>query len=320
MTVNEVKMGQPNQQIFADTLLEHARSNHNILVVTSDSRGSGKLVAFGQQLPDQIIEVGIAEQNLVGVSAGLAAAGKHVFAVSPACFLTIRSLEQIKNDVAYSDRPVCVVGISAGVSYGMLGSTHHSLHDYAALRCINNIDIIAPADNFETREAIQAVIDQPRPVYLRFGKKPMRDLHDPAKTPFEIGKSITIRDGTDLTFIAIGEPVARALAAAERLAEEGISCRVISMHTLRPFDFDALLSAAHETGAIITVEEHSVNGGLGERCASILMDKQVHIPLKIVGIPDEYTVNGDQYYIFDHYGISATGLATTARDLLGVSV
>jgi transketolase len=310
---------QANQQVFADTLLELARQDPDILVVTSDSRGSGKLVGFGQELPRQLVEVGIAEQNLVGVAAGLAAAGKKVFAVSPACFLTIRSLEQIKNDVAYSDRPVRVVGISAGVSYGMLGSTHHSLHDYAALRCINNIDIIAPADNFETRAAVEALIDHPRPAYLRFGKKPMRHLHaDDAH--FEIGKALTVRDGRDLTFIAIGEPVARALDAAERLAGEGLDCRVISMHSLRPFDTAALLDAARETGAIITVEEHSVYGGLGELCAGVLMQRGIHVPLKIVGIPDEYTVTGDQHYIFDHYGISGEGLAATARALMGVGV
>ena len=312
-------IGQPNQQVFADTLLEIARDHPDILIVTSDSRGSGKLVSFGEQLPDQIVEVGIAEQNLVGVSAGLAAAGKRVFAVSPACFLTIRSLEQIKNDVAYSDRPVRVIGISAGVSYGMLGSTHHSLHDYAALRCINNIDIIAPADNFETRAVLDAIIEYPRPVYVRFGKKPMRHLHA-EDTHFEVGKAITIREGTDLTFIAIGEPTARALGAAELLEHEGLSCRVVSMHTLRPFDTDALLDAARNTGAIITVEEHSVYGGLGECCAGILMQQGVHTPLKIIGIPDEYTVTGDQHYIFDHYGISAEGLARTARDLLRVGV
>ncbi len=311
---------QANQQVFADSLLELAKHNRDILIVTSDSRGSGKLVAFGEQLPDQTIEVGIAEQNLIGVSAGLAAAGKKVFAVSPACFVTIRSLEQIKNDIAYSDRPVRVVGISAGVSYGMLGATHHSLHDYAALRCINNIDIIAPADNFETREALKAVIDHPRPVYLRFGKKAMRRLHDPETAHFEIGKAITIREGTDVTFISIGEPTERALDAAELLEKEGVSCRVVSMHTLRPFDMEALLDAAHHTRAIITVEEHSVNGGLGECCAGILMQRGIYMPLKIVGIPDEYTINGEQSDIFDYYGISGEGLAASARELLKVSV
>src|SRR5215471_312190 len=166
-------MGRANLEQFADTLLELARADRDILVVTSDSRGSGKLVPFGQNLPDQLIEVGIAEQNLVGIAAGLAAAGKKPFAVSPACFLTARALEQIKNDVCYSDMPAVIVGISAGVSYGALGSTHHSLHDLAALRAIHNITIVVPADNFETRHAIRAAAKSERPVYVRLGKAPM---------------------------------------------------------------------------------------------------------------------------------------------------
>ncbi|HLA43663.1 MAG TPA: transketolase C-terminal domain-containing protein, partial [Aggregatilineales bacterium] len=232
-------------------------------------------------------------------------------------FLTARGLEQIKNDVAYSNNIVNIVGISAGVSYGALGTTHHSLHDYAALRAINNIDIIAPADNFETREAVRALLNHPYPVYMRLGKRPMYDLH-PSGTQFEIGKAITIREGSDATIIAIGEPTSRAVMAADLLAEEGIHCRVISMHTLRPFDTDALLNAAHTTRAIVTVEEHSVSGGLGERCASILMENRISIPFKIVGIPDEYVVNGSQFEIFDHYGISRDGLAAHVRNLLKV--
>src|SRR3954462_10492504 len=168
-----LKMGRPNLEEFADTLLTLAKADRNILAVTSDSRGSGKLGPFGQALPKQIVEVGIAEQNLVGIAAGLGSSGKKVFAVSPACFLTARALEQIKNDVAYSDNPVKVIGISAGVSYGALGSTHHSLHDLAALRAINNIDIVVPADNFEPRHAIAAAAKQTKPIYIRFGKKAM---------------------------------------------------------------------------------------------------------------------------------------------------
>src|SRR5205814_8886901 len=163
-----LKMGRPNLEEFADTLLSIAQEDRNILAVTSDSRGSGKLGPFGAKLPDQIVELGIAEQNLVGISAGLASAGKIVFAVSPACFLTARALEQIKNDVCYSDNPVKLIGISAGVSYGALGTTHHSLHDLAALRAINNIDIGVPADNFETREVIKASATPGKPMYLRF--------------------------------------------------------------------------------------------------------------------------------------------------------
>lgn len=306
---------RPNLEAFADTLLNLAQADSNILVLTSDSRGSGKLVPFGQMLPDQLIEMGIAEQNLVGVAAGLAAAGKKVFAVSPACFLTARALEQIKNDVAYSDRPVKLIGISAGVSYGALGSTHHSLHDYAALRAIHNIDVVAPADNFETREAIQAALSHPRPIYIRLGKKSMVRLHA-GNTPFVVGKAITLREGQDVTFVAAGEPVFQALQAAEQLEAEGVSCRVISMHTLKPLDQDTLIHAARHSRVMMTVEEHSVYGGLGEACAAVLAQKQISLPFQIVAIPDEYTITGDQSEIFDYYGISADGLAATARNLL----
>jgi transketolase len=171
-----MELGQANLEVFAATVLELAREDSDLLVVTSDSRGSAKLAPFAKSVAGQIVEVGIAEQNLVGVAAGLAAAGKNVFAVSPACFLTARSLEQIKNDLCYSDRPVTVVGISAGVSYGALGTTHHSLHDYAALRAIHNITVVAPADNFETREAVRAAAKSTKPLYLRFGKKRMPNL------------------------------------------------------------------------------------------------------------------------------------------------
>jgi transketolase len=310
-----MNLGRPNLEVFGDTLVSLGKQDRDVLVVTSDSRGSGKLVPFGQTLPDQIVEVGIAEQNLVGVSAGLASTGKKVFAVSPACFLTTRSLEQIKNDVAYSDNPVSVIGISAGVSYGALGSTHHSLHDYAALRAINNIVIVAPADNFETREAIKAAADYPRPVYIRFGKRPMYDLHQP-DTVFELGKAITLKEGSDVTIVATGEPAYQALMAGQALEKEGVSCRVISMHTIKPLDKETLLQAAADTKVIITVEEHSVYGGLGSACAEVLMEAGVSVPFKIVGIPDEYTVTGSQVDIFTHYGITPEGLADTAFKLL----
>ena len=169
-----MELGRANLDVFAETLLELARQDRDVLVVTSDSRGSGKLTHFGETLPDQIVELGIAEQNVIGISAGLASAGKKVFAASPACFITARSFEQIKNDVAYSDQPVRIIGISAGVSYGALGATHHSLHDYAALRAIHNITIIAPADNLETRETIKAIYNAAHPVYVRLGKAPQR--------------------------------------------------------------------------------------------------------------------------------------------------
>ncbi|NLG98340.1 MAG: transketolase family protein [Chloroflexi bacterium] len=310
-----MELGRANLEVFADTLLEIARSDRDVLVVTSDSRGSGKLTHYGEVLPEQIIEVGIAEQNVIGISAGLASTGKKVFAVSPACFVTARSLEHIKNDVAYSNYPVRIIGISAGVSYGALGSTHHSLHDYAALRAINNITIIAPADNFETRETIKAIYNYNHPVYVRLGKAPQRHVHS-QDSIFRIGEAAQLRDGSDLTFIACGETVPIALAAAEHLAAEGISCRVLSMHTIKPLDEMAVLKAAQETGAVITVEEHSKYGGLGEACAAIILQAGLSLPFKIIGFPDEYMVNGSQTDIFNHYGISEMGLVETAHKLL----
>jgi transketolase len=309
-----MELAQANLEVFAATLLELARQDPDLLVVTSDSRGSAKLAPFAKAVPGQIVEVGIAEQNLVGVAAGLAAAGKKVFAVSPACFLTARSLEQIKNDLCYSDRPVKAVGISAGVSYGALGTTHHSLHDYAVLRAIHNITIVAPADNFETREAVRAAARLTTPVYLRFGKKRMPHL--PQVEPgFDLGRASLIREGTDLSFLACGETVAPAYEAAELLAKDGIQCRVLSLHTIKPLDAAAVRKAATETGALITVEEHSVNGGLGEACAGLLLQEGIHTRFKIAGFPDDHTVTGSQEEIFRHYGIDGLGLADLARTL-----
>ena len=314
----EYHKGKANLEVFSETLQGMAANDRDILVVTSDSRGSGKLVPFGERFPDQIIETGIAEQNLVGVSAGLASAGKKVFAVSPACFLTTRALEQIKNDIAYSDNPVKLIGISAGVSYGALGSTHHSLHDYAALRAINNLMVLAPADNFETRRSIEQANEMNLPVYIRFGKKPMPHLHD-ENTEFVIGKGIRIKDGADLAIIATGECVFPALLAADNLENgHGLKVRVISMHTVKPLDKDILMEAATECRGIITVEEHSVHGGLGEACASCLLQNGYGLPFRIIGIPDEYTVSGSQSEIFNHYGITGESIAETALNLINI--
>lgn len=310
-----LRMGRANLEEFADTLLALAKDDRNVVVVTSDSRGSGKLGPFGKALPQQIVEVGIAEQNLVGIAAGLAAAGKKSFAVSPACFLTARALEQIKNDVCYSNVPAVVIGISAGVSYGALGSTHHSLHDLAALRAIHNVTVLVPADNFETREAIRAAASADYPTYIRMGKAALYGLHSP-DTSFRIGKAITLREGSDVCFIGTGETVIHCLLAAEKLAEEGLDCRVMSMHTIKPLDRDAVLAAGRNCRAVVTAEEHSVFGGLGEAVAGVLMQAGVAVPLRIVGIPDEDTVTGSQADIFRHYGLSMEGLASAATEVL----
>jgi transketolase len=252
------------------------------------------------------------------VAAVLASAGKKAFAVSPACFLTARALEQIKNDVAYSDNPVRLVGISAGVSYGALGTTHHSLHDFAVLRAINNITIVVPADNFETAQAVKLAAESDKPVYLRFGKKPMPLLLEDEPGEFAFGKGRVIKQGADVAIIANGETVYPALLAAKKLeAEHGIQATVVSMHTVKPLDVDLLAQLADETAAIITIEEHMVNGGLGEACAAYLLQQGYQKPFKIMGIPDEYTVTGSQVEILNHYGISEQGIADAVLQLTG---
>jgi len=308
-------LGKPNLEIFADTLLTEAKKNSKIIVVTSDSRGSGKLVPFGKELPQQIVEVGIAEQNLVGISAGLSASGKKVFAVSPASFLTARSLEQIKADIAYSDQPVCLVGISAGISYGQLGSTHHSIHDFAVMRCINNMTIVAPADNFETSEVIKQAVNYNHPLYIRYGKKPMLDIHS-NKTQFQIGKAIIIEEGEDVALIATGETVQRAFLASQILKENNINSTIVSMHTIKPFDSETFLKIAKKSKVIVSIEEHSEFGGLGEQCASLLAQNQININFKIIGIPDEYMVNGSQSDVLDHYNMSPEKIAKITKSLI----
>lgn len=322
MTAETNIMGaKPNQEVFSETLQSLAENDRDIIAVTSDSRGSGKLVPFGKRFPGQIVEVGIAEQNLVGMAAGLASAGKKVFAVSPACFLTARSLEQIKNDVAYSGHPVTLTGISAGVSYGALGSTHHSLHDLAALRAIHNLTITVPADNYETEAAVRQAAAAGHPVYLRFGKKPMPLLDTPgaARDDFRLGRGRMVRAGGDIALVATGETVYPALKAALKLEREyGVRAAVVSMHTVKPLDHELLAKLAGTVRAVLTVEEHSICGGLGEACASFLLEAGFFLPFRIMGIPDEYTVTGSQTEIFEHYGISEEGIAAAALQLLRI--
>ena len=309
------QIGKANLEVFAETLLQEAKLNNKIVAVTSDSRGSGKLVPFGKQLPYQLIEVGIAEQNLVGVCAGLSAAGKKVFGVSPSSFLTARSLEQIKNDIAYSNQPVVLVGISAGISYGQLGATHHSIHDFAVLRAINNMTIVSPADNFETSEVVKQSLDYDKPLFIRYGKKPTLNLHKEGQK-FKIGKAIVVNQGDDIVLIATGETVQRAYLASQILKNEGLNATVISMHTIKPFDKETFLEAVSSAKVLISLEEHSIYGGLGEMCASILSQEKISINFKILGIPDEYMINGSQSEVLDHYDMDPNKISELAKFLI----
>lgn len=306
----------PNRQVICETLLELAQEDRDIMVLASDSRGSAAMAPFAKAFPGQFVEVGIAEQNIVGISAGLAHSGKKPFVTSPACFLSMRSIEQIKVDVAYSATNVKLVGISGGVSYGALGMSHHSVQDIAVARAIPGLAVILPADRHETKKMTEALVKHEGGVYVRIGRNPVEDSYESDDYEFVIGKAVTMREGSELTIIAAGETVRVALDAEAALKEAGVSARVINMHTIKPLDEEAILKAARETGHIITVEEHSIHGGLGAAVAEVVVQHSP-VPMRILGIPDEPAIAGKTSEVFKHYGISADNIKKLALEMLG---
>ncbi|NLZ19498.1 MAG: transketolase family protein [Bacteroidales bacterium] len=301
------------RKTFTETLLELARKDKDIIAVTTDARGSVTLGDFAEELPAQFVECGIAEQDAVGISAGLAHSGKKVFCCGPACFYVARSLEQVKVDMAYSGNPVKILGVSGGVAYGALGATHHSLHDIAALRCFPGMNIVLPPDAAATETLVRFLVDFPEPVYVRVGRAGVPDVYE-GDFRFEIGKANTLLEGNDITLIGAGETVWHVLQAGKALKEKGIGARVLDFSWIKPFDRDALLKAARETSRILTVEEHSRFGGLGALVTETLSEAPV--PVRILGIPDENAVHGCSKEIFHHYGLDAEGIETAALDFL----
>lgn len=302
------------RRIFSATLLELARQDSSIYVLTSDARGSAALTDFTRELPEQFVELGIAEQNAVGVGAGVAMAGKKAFVCGPACFYSARSIEQFKNDVAYSNANVKIIGVSGGVSYGALGSTHHSLHDIAFMRTIPNTTVLLPSDPAQTAQLTRELTQHKGPVYMRLGRNPIPYIY-PQGSTVRIGESVTLREGSDVTLVSTGEAVFHTLQAALLLAQRGISARVIDMPTVKPLDRDAILDAAHHTRALVTVEEHSIYGGLGGAVAELLIE-QARVPQKIIGFPDEFVLAGSGAELFAHYGISAEKISRDVADFL----
>ena len=308
-------MSKAIKKVIAEFLGEEAKTNKDIVVLCSDSRGSGALGPYAQEHPDQFVEVGIAEQNLVGISAGLASAGKRPFAVSPASFLSTRSMEQAKVDVAYSHTNVKLLGISGGVSYGALGMTHHSATDIATMGSIPGLRVYFPSDQYLAKELMKELVKDDDPAYIRIGRNAVEDVYEDGKVDFTMDKAVTVQDGTDLTIIACGELVYEAKKAAEQLAAEGRSVRVLDMYCIKPLDKEAVLKAAAETKANLTVEEHSPYGGLGSMVAQITAAEH---PTKVrnLTLPDAPVVTGKTAEIFHHYGLDAEGIAKTAREML----
>jgi transketolase len=313
MTVFEGATRYDCRDAFVDTLLDLVGSDPRVVAVVNDSLGSTKVTKVARAYPDRVINVGIAEQDLVGIGAGLANGGKIPFVCAASPFLTGRALEQIKVDCAYSAANVKLVGVSSGVAYGELGPTHHSIEDVAWTRAIDSLVVVVPADPLETSQAIRAAYELDGPIFVRTSRMPVPDVHG-ADYRFRIGRAALLREGDDVALIANGVMVSRALEAAELLAAEGIEARVLNMATASPIDREAIVAAARETRGIVTAEEHIVRGGLGGAVAEVVVTEHP-VPMRILGFPG-FAPTGSIDLLLEWSGLTADGMARAARELM----
>ncbi|MCI5943624.1 MAG: transketolase family protein [Eubacterium sp.] len=305
----------PNRQAICETLMEKVKEDKSIIALCSDSRGSASMTPFFDAFPENTVEVGIAEQNLVSISAGLAKCGKKAFCFSPASFLSTRSYEQAKVDVAYSNTNVTLVGISGGISYGALGMSHHSAQDIAAMSSIPNMRVYLPSDRFQTAHLIEALLEDEKPSYIRVGRNPVEDIYSEENCPFEMDKATVLREGTDVLFVACGEMVKPCFDAAALLEKEGISATVLDMYCVKPLDTEAILKYAQQAKAVVTAEEHSPFGGLGSMVAQVV---GANCPKKVINValPDAPVITGTSKEVYDYYGMNAEGIAAKAKEAL----
>jgi len=305
-----------NRLVFAEQLIELARVDDRIVAVCNDSVGSSNLGAFRQEFPDRLINVGIAEQDMVGVGAGLAASGLVPFVCGAAPFLTGRSLEQVEADVAYSQHPVILCGMSPGFAYGELGPTHHSVEDLSWLRPLPGLDIVVPADRRQTRQAVLSAVAAPRPTYIRVGRTKVPDVTVEGDELVR-GRFNVARTGDDVTLIGTGTTVAVCLAAAEHLAATGVSARVLNAAYVAPLDVAAITAAAAQTGAIVTVEEANTAGGLGAAVAGVVvtLPRSSRVPMRLCGLTD-FAPTGSADYLMQHFGLTPAAVASAAREAL----
>ncbi len=305
----------PNRQAICEVLMDKVQTDKDIVVLCSDSRGSASMTPFADAFPDNFIEVGIAEQNLVSISAGLAKCGKKPFAASPACFLSTRSYEQAKVDCAYSNTNVTLIGISGGISYGALGMSHHSAQDIAAMSAIPNMRVYLPSDRHQTKHLIEALLKDDKPAYIRVGRNPVEDIYTEEDCPFTMDQATVLCEGTDVALIACGEMVKPAKDAAKLLKEQGISATVLDMYCVKPLDKQAIVKAAQNAKVVLTIEEHAPFGGLGSMVSQVVGEE---CPRTVVNLalPDAPVITGTSKEVFDHYGLNAEGIAKKAAELV----
>jgi len=303
------------RQAFAETLEELMGCDARVVVLTNDSVASSNLRRIRERFPQRLVNVGIAEQNIIGIAAGLANGGKIPFVCGASAFLTGRALEQFKIDLGYARSNVKVCGMSSGLAYGALGPTHHSIEDLAWTRAIPSLTIVVPADPLETAQAVRAAFAHSGPVFLRLSRIPVPAVH-PRDYRFSIGRAVVLKPGNDVTLIANGTMVARALQAAGLLEQDGVAARVVNMSTLKPLDREAILEAAEQTAGLVTIEEHSVCGGLGSAIAELVVSHKP-VPVRILGVPGVFAPTGSTHWLFEHFGLNAEGIRQAALDLLG---
>ncbi|MGI5936064.1 MAG: transketolase family protein [Oscillospiraceae bacterium] len=306
------------REIYGRTLAEIAKYNDKIVGLSADLAKSTAIVHFAKAFPDRFFNVGIAEQNMFGIAAGLAKAGLIPFASTMAVFACLRAGEQIRTDIAYQNLPVKIIATHAGISFGHAGTTHHCTEDFAIMRSIANMTVICPADGIETSMAVKACVDLPGPVYIRIGRGFEPPCYEDENHEFKIGKAIQMRDGTDLTIICCGIAVLQSIEAARTLQEQdGISVRVINMHTIKPIDREAVIKAVRETRRILTVEEHNIEGGLGDAVGSVIAESGMGCVFQKHGIRDEFATIGYAEDLYAYYGLDANGIIDKVREMLG---
>lgn len=301
---------------FIKSLFEMAQHDERVMLVVGDL-GFGVVTDFMEQLPRQFVNAGVAEQNMTGLAAGLALSGKIVFTYSIANFPVLRCLEQIRNDICYHNANVRVVAVGGGMAYGALGISHHATEDLAIMRALPNLLVVAPGDPTETRLAVQSLIEHEGPAYLRLGRAGEFDVHT-SPPEFQLGRALTLREGRDITLISTGGQLYDTVKAADELAAQGVEARVLSMHTLKPLDVEAVVAAARETSAIFTIEEHSVLGGLGGAVAEVLMEADVRPQyFKRIGLNSTFSSEvGEQDYLRARYQLDKNGILNCVRTVL----
>jgi len=301
---------------FLDTLYELAKADRRIVFVTGDL-GFSVVERFMADLPDQFVNAGVAEQNMTSLAAGMALMGKVVFTYSIANFPTLRCLEQVRNDVCYHEANVKVIAVGGGFTYGAMGASHHATEELGVMRMMPGMVVVAPADPVEARAATRAIVAYDGPCYLRLGKAGEPNVHT-GPIDFQLGRAITLRDGRDLTLISTGGMLGTAVAVANRLAERGVQTRVLSMHTLKPLDEEAVRAAARETGAIATLEQHSVIGGLGSAVAEVLAESNgERVRFRRIGVPSAFSERvGSQKWLEQYHRLDETGVLAQVEALL----